>query len=176
VQSILVISNHNRFRVLFRKIATALYFIWNIYFCFSVGNGQPGEAALCQLYRHTFARCDNTAGVSKLKAPGRAGHTSRCRTADDRRLQRDIELDRACRVACLHRRWRNGCLHEPTVGATVGATGRVADIEWPLGPIYKLSYDLSYDYLKDRVERFFLFIWQCKGDYWIRALLPLESD
>ena len=52
--SILVISKYNRFAVLFDKIAFVQYFIWETYLYFSVGNGQPGEPALCQLYRHTF--------------------------------------------------------------------------------------------------------------------------
>jgi len=47
------ISYHNRFRVLCDKIASA-YFIWKIYLYFNIGNGQPREPALCQLYRHTF--------------------------------------------------------------------------------------------------------------------------
>ena len=47
------ISNRNSFRVLFEKIAY-VYFVWKIYLYFSIGNGQPGEPALCQLYRHTF--------------------------------------------------------------------------------------------------------------------------
>ena len=51
--SILVISNHNSFRALFEKIAS-VYFLWKIYLYFCVGNGQPRELALCQLYRHTF--------------------------------------------------------------------------------------------------------------------------
>jgi len=51
--SILVISNHNSFRVPFDKIAF-VYFIWKIYLYFSIGNGEPREPALCQLYRHTF--------------------------------------------------------------------------------------------------------------------------
>ena len=51
--SILRISNHNSFRVLFDKIAS-VYFIRKIYLYFSIGNGQPMEPALCQLYRHTF--------------------------------------------------------------------------------------------------------------------------
>jgi len=51
--SILVISNHNCFRVLFGKIASA-YCIWELYLHFSIGNGPPVEPALCQLYRHTF--------------------------------------------------------------------------------------------------------------------------
>jgi len=38
--SILVISNHNSFRVLFHKIAY-VYFIRKIYLYFSIGNGQP---------------------------------------------------------------------------------------------------------------------------------------
>jgi len=48
-------SNHNSFRVLFDKIASA-YFAWKIYLYLSIGNGQPREPALCQLYRHTFVR------------------------------------------------------------------------------------------------------------------------
>ena len=50
---ILVISNHNCFRVLFDKIGS-VYVILKIYFYFSIGNGQPWKPALCQLYRHTF--------------------------------------------------------------------------------------------------------------------------
>jgi len=52
---ILVISNHNSFRVLSDKIAS-VYFIGKIYLYFSIGNGQPMEPALCQLHRHTFVR------------------------------------------------------------------------------------------------------------------------
>ena len=48
-----LISNRNSFRVVFDKIAS-VYFIWKIYLYFSIGNGQPREPALCQLYRHTF--------------------------------------------------------------------------------------------------------------------------
>jgi len=51
--SISLVSNHNSFRVPFDKIASA-YFIRKVYLYFSIGNGQPGEPALCQLYRHTF--------------------------------------------------------------------------------------------------------------------------
>ena len=51
--SILLISNHNSQWVLFDKIASE-YFIWKIYLYFSIGNGQPREPALYQLYRHTF--------------------------------------------------------------------------------------------------------------------------
>jgi len=50
--SIVVISNHNSFRVLFIKIVS-VYFISKIYYYFSIGNGQPMEPALCHLYRHT---------------------------------------------------------------------------------------------------------------------------
>jgi len=49
-----LISNRNSFRVLFDKIAS-VHFTWKIYLCFSIGNGQLREPALCQLYRHTFA-------------------------------------------------------------------------------------------------------------------------
>jgi len=45
--SILVISNQNSFRVLFDKIASA-YFTRKLCLCFSTGNGQPREPALCQ--------------------------------------------------------------------------------------------------------------------------------
>jgi len=38
--SILVISNHNSFRVLYAKIAS-VYFIRKTYLYFSIGNGQP---------------------------------------------------------------------------------------------------------------------------------------
>jgi len=51
--SILPISNHNCFRVLFDKIAF-VYFIGKICSHFSIGNGQPREPALCQLYQRTF--------------------------------------------------------------------------------------------------------------------------
>ena len=54
---ILVISNHNSFLVLTDKTAF-VYFIWKMYlYQFSIGNGQPREQALCQLYRHTFVPC-----------------------------------------------------------------------------------------------------------------------
>ena len=36
-----------------KKIAS-VYFVRKIYLYFSIGNGQPRETALCQLYRHTF--------------------------------------------------------------------------------------------------------------------------
>ena len=36
----MVISNHNSFRVVFDKIASA-YFIWKMHLYFSIGNGQP---------------------------------------------------------------------------------------------------------------------------------------
>jgi len=51
--SILVISNHNSFRLPFDKIS-AIYFILKIYLYFITGNGQPMEPALYQLYWHTF--------------------------------------------------------------------------------------------------------------------------
>ena len=41
--------------MLFDKIAF-VYFIGKIYLYFSIGNGQPMEPALCQLYRCTFVR------------------------------------------------------------------------------------------------------------------------
>jgi len=50
--SILVITNHNSFWVLFDKIAS-VYFICNI-LTFSIGNRQPSELALSQLYWCTF--------------------------------------------------------------------------------------------------------------------------
>ena len=46
-------TDKTSFPVLFDKIAS-VYFIRKIYLYFSVGNGQPEEPALCQLYRHSF--------------------------------------------------------------------------------------------------------------------------
>jgi len=51
--SILVISNHNSFRVPFDKIAF-VHFLWKKHLYFRLGNDQPRKPALCQLYRHTF--------------------------------------------------------------------------------------------------------------------------
>ena len=50
---ILVISNHNSFRVLFDKIAS-MYFYCKIYLYFSIGSGQSRAPALCKLYQYTF--------------------------------------------------------------------------------------------------------------------------
>jgi len=50
--SILVISNHNGFCVLFDTIASVCFFICQIYLYFIIGNAQPRVPALCQLYRH----------------------------------------------------------------------------------------------------------------------------
>ena len=60
---ILLISNHNSFRVLFDKIAS-VYFLWKIHLYFSVGNGQPREPALRQLYRRTFVPQSPCPGVA----------------------------------------------------------------------------------------------------------------
>jgi len=57
----LVISNHNSFRVLFDRI-DSLYISWKIHLYFSIGNGQPREPALCQLYRRTFVLCPKVRG------------------------------------------------------------------------------------------------------------------
>jgi len=51
--NVFVISNRISFQVLFDKIAF-VYFIWEIYLYFSIGNGEPRQPALCQMYRHTF--------------------------------------------------------------------------------------------------------------------------
>jgi len=48
---------HNSFRVLFDKIAS-VYFIRKINLYFGIGSGQPGEPALCQLYRRTLVPCE----------------------------------------------------------------------------------------------------------------------
>jgi len=48
--SILVISKHKSFSVLFDKIASI--YLKTIFLYFSIGNGQPRKPALCQLYRH----------------------------------------------------------------------------------------------------------------------------
>jgi len=51
--NIFVLSNHDSFRVLSDKLLT---YILSEKIClyFSIGNGQPREPALCQLYRRTF--------------------------------------------------------------------------------------------------------------------------
>jgi len=59
----LLISNHNSFRILLDEIVF-VYFIWKMYLHFSIGNGQLREPALCQLYRHTFVPCACLCGVS----------------------------------------------------------------------------------------------------------------
>ena len=64
--SILVISNHNSFRVLFDKIAS-VYFISKIYLYFIIENGQPRKPALCQLYRHTFVPCGHEWAMPKKR-------------------------------------------------------------------------------------------------------------
>ena len=64
--SILVISNHNSFRVPFDKIVS-VYFIWKIYLYFMIGNGQPREPALCQLHRHMFVPFSISAGFAKMR-------------------------------------------------------------------------------------------------------------
>ena len=51
--SILLISNHNSLRVLFDRNWFRVFYL-KIYLYFIIGNGQPREPALCQLYRHTF--------------------------------------------------------------------------------------------------------------------------
>ena len=43
----MLISNRNSFRVLFDKLLPCVLFEKNIFY------GQPGESALCQLYRHS---------------------------------------------------------------------------------------------------------------------------
>ena len=73
--SILLISNHSSFRMLFDKIAF-VYFILTVYYYFSIGTGQPREPALCQLYRHTFVPYKRFEATSR----GRADVTRRaCR-------------------------------------------------------------------------------------------------
>ena len=64
--SILVISNHNSFRVLFDKIAS-VYFISKIYLYFIIENGQSRKPALCQLYRHTFVPCGHEWAMPKKR-------------------------------------------------------------------------------------------------------------
>jgi len=44
----------NGFRVLFEKKTASVYFVSKMCLYFSIGNGQPREPALCQLYRHSF--------------------------------------------------------------------------------------------------------------------------
>jgi len=54
--------------VLFDKIAS-VYFIRKIYFYFSIGNGQPREPALRQLYRHTVVPYTDDLSVEARLAP-----------------------------------------------------------------------------------------------------------
>ena len=49
--SILVISNHDSFRVLFDNLHP---YVFKIYLYFSIGNGQPREPVLCQLNPYSF--------------------------------------------------------------------------------------------------------------------------
>ena len=71
--SILVILNHNSFRVLFDKIA----FVYQRYISyFSIGNVQVREPALCQLYRHAVVA--NAAGVYTNCSPVHLPCTSTC--------------------------------------------------------------------------------------------------
>jgi len=56
---------YNSFRVLFDKIAS-VYFICKKILYFSIGNGQPREPALCQLYRRTFVPCVKEALIQGL--------------------------------------------------------------------------------------------------------------
>ena len=53
--SILLISNHNSFHVMFDK-TDSVYFIWKNYLYFSTGNCQPREPALRELHQCTFVR------------------------------------------------------------------------------------------------------------------------
>ena len=69
--STLLISNCNSFQVLFDNIASVFYFIWKIYLYSSIGNGQPREPALCELYRHTFVPYSSPS--LQLFDPSRAG-------------------------------------------------------------------------------------------------------
>jgi len=62
-----LISNHDSFRVLFDKIAS-VYFIRELHLCFSIGNGQSREPALCQLYRHTLVAACYTVQGSRFPA------------------------------------------------------------------------------------------------------------
>ena len=96
--SILVISNYNSFRVLFNKIASA-YVIWRIYLYFSIGNGQPREPALCQLYRHTFVPYSNAwHSVTERMILGRTACIAYMRS-----IATDVERSVVC--MCWSGRW-----------------------------------------------------------------------
>jgi len=66
-----VISYCGSFRVLFDKIVS-VYFTWKLYLYFCIGNGQPIEPALCQLYRHTFVPYHNCAFFGWVPIQSRA--------------------------------------------------------------------------------------------------------
>ena len=64
--SILVISNHDSFRVLFDNLHP---YVFKIYLYFSIGNGQPREPALCQLYWHSFVLYEFVANLPVSLSP-----------------------------------------------------------------------------------------------------------
>jgi len=103
--SIFVISNHNSCRVLFDKIAS-LYFIRKIYLYFSIGNGQPMEPALCQLYRHRFVRYSTPVrhgATDRSSTSGRGTHGRRQFHVSAAAAAVDDYLSaRLCRVAIHH--------------------------------------------------------------------------
>jgi len=103
--SIFVISNHNSCRVLFDKIAS-VYFIRKIYLYFSIGNGQPMEPALCQLYRHRFVRYSTPVrhgATDRSSTSGRGTHGRRQFHVSAAAAAVDDYLSaRLCRVAIHH--------------------------------------------------------------------------
>jgi len=58
----------------------------NIYLYFSIGNGQPREPALCQLYRHTHFRT-----LWKAKTPDKAKSASHPYTLNSARYNSDVQ-------------------------------------------------------------------------------------
>ena len=61
VISILVISNHNSFRMLFDKIASAYFGGENIFTFLALEMASPGN----QHYRHTFVSYDDDTGLTE---------------------------------------------------------------------------------------------------------------
>ena len=75
--------HNNSFLVLFDKIGS-VYFCWKMYLYFSIGNGQPREPALCQLYRHNGTH---------FRSPLHVDRSGRCPLSDRKSISSARCLD-----------------------------------------------------------------------------------
>ena len=129
-------------------------FLKKIYLYFSIGNGQPGELALCQLYRHTFVPYAPFATGNK-----HTGHDACrflgcqwfCLNADS--VRQPIRVDQLRQVSHTWtmnswkwlrcRRWRPGCRAIcPRIAHLLMHIHRVTQ-----GPDLQNILRQSYDYL-----------------------------